>query len=142
MEEKRYLKHMNWDYDKCNEAYKCHDTDDEWINIDDEYSPIEIRFDKVEKNRRKEHHPYSHKDDKYNHIEDSNCQGCICDQLKKLEPGTLIDAFLSSGGTFTALSFLRLDPRNCCAYFIESEAANNPLIIDCRKIDAIRRNPC
>ena len=142
MEDKSFLKHMNWDYDKCTEAYKCCNGDDKWVNKDDEYFPIEICFHKVKKCHREEHKPCCHKKDKCDHKEDNNCQGCICYQLRKLEPGALIDAFLSSGGVFTSLSFLNFNPKNCCAIFLEAGAANSPLIIDCRKIDAIRRNLC
>lgn len=73
----------------------------------------------------------------------NNCDGCICNQLRKLEAGTLVDIFLSSGVSFVGVYFISLDECNCCANFLEIAAGfNTPLIIDCRKIDAIRKSAC
>ncbi|UZM98376.1 hypothetical protein OL548_27380 [Lysinibacillus sp. MHQ-1] len=70
----------------------------------------------------------------------SNCRGCICQQLRKLELATTLDIFLSGGISFLGVTFISFDPRNCCAYFLEpGAAAASPLIVDCNKIVAIRR---
>jgi hypothetical protein len=68
-----------------------------------------------------------------------HCKGCICHLLKRFELGTTVDVYLSGGGSFLGVVFLKLDNRNCCAYFVENDAASEPIIIDCEKIDAIRR---
>lgn len=70
----------------------------------------------------------------------SKCDGCVCDQLRNLQPGTEVDVFLpgsdgASSGPVNNLTFACLDEKNCCATFLDSDY---PIIIDCRKIVAIR----
>lgn len=114
MNDRRYVKHMNWDNNCCqHEDNGCH---------------------KEEKCRCK-------KDNKCEKKHNNDCDGCICNQLRKLEVGTLVDIYLSSGVSFIGLVFISLDECNCCANFLEVHAAGNaPLVIDCRKIDAIRKS--
>ncbi|MET4563439.1 hypothetical protein ABIA69_004636 [Lysinibacillus parviboronicapiens] len=180
MQDNRYYKYMNWDYnnlnkgDKCNH-YKCccefekcehkqekckhkhdkceckhdkcwhkHDEcerkhDNSW-HKDDE---CERKHDKCDCKKKQEDDKHKCKkekcDDKFEH----KCKGCICDLLRCLEPGTLVDVLLSGGGSFLGVLFIRLDPKTCCAYFLEvgDAAAATPVVIDCQKIDGIRRNP-
>ncbi|EON72183.1 hypothetical protein H131_12893 [Lysinibacillus sphaericus OT4b.31] len=163
MEDKRYV--MNCNYDKGHKAYKYsiidnHSDyeDDQWdykIDIhkykvdkcrcrkdDKHYHEDKCRCHKEDKCRYEDDKHFSHKDDKGDHRYDNHCKNCVCNQLRKLEPGTLVDVFLSSGVSFCALTFISLDPRNCCAHFLELGETHKPLTIDCQKIDAIRRNHC
>ncbi|WP_227744848.1 hypothetical protein [Lysinibacillus sp. OL1] len=51
----------------------------------------------------------------------------------------MVDVILAGGGSFAGISFISLDPKTCCATFLEIEAAApTPLIIDCQQIIAIR----
>ncbi|QDP99298.1 hypothetical protein FOH38_01315 [Lysinibacillus fusiformis] len=114
MEDRRYATHMNWDRCKCEKSSKC---------------------------CQKEEKCHCHKEEKCTDKFANNCRSCICDQLRKFEAGTLVDIYLSGGGSFHGLIFISFSPQNCCAYFLESGAATSPLIIDCKKIDALRRLP-
>lgn len=70
---------------------------------------------------------------------DHKCKGCICHLLRCLSPGTLVDVILAGSGSFAGIFFISLDPKTCCATFLEVDAAATPLIIDCQQIIAIRR---
>lgn len=123
MEDKRYMSHMNWQGCKCpKKEEKCCQR-------------------KVEKcHCQKEEKCHCKKEEKCTPRMSSHCRGCICHQLRKLELATTLDIFLSGGISFLGVTFISLDPRNCCAYFLEpGAAAASPLIVDCNKIVAIRR---
>ncbi|UDK97614.1 hypothetical protein EYB33_15430 [Lysinibacillus sphaericus] len=107
MEDRRYVTHMNWAPCKCHKPCKC--------------------------SRKKEHEC---KEEKC-HKAVNNCRSCICEQLRKLEVGAVVDVFLAGGLSFLGLTFVSFNCRNCCAYFLEA-GSTSPLIIDCKKIDAIR----
>ncbi|WP_107951687.1 hypothetical protein [Lysinibacillus parviboronicapiens] len=148
---------------KKHEEKKCHHRKHEKVFIDVDVE-VEVDVDvEVKKRCKKKEKDYGHKDDyyyeedsyyedeKYSYKEEKSdkhrCKGCACDFLKRLEPGTLVDVFLSGGGSFLNLTFINLDPKSCCAYFLDLDctggsaaaAAATPVVIDCQKIDAIRR---
>lgn len=128
MEDRRYGTHMNWDRCKCEKSSKC-------CHKEDKY-----HCKKEEKcHCSKEDKCHSHKEEQCTNGFANNCRSCICDQLRKLEAGTLVDIFLSGGGSFLGLTFVSFNPQNCCAYFLECGTSNSPLIIDCKKIDALRK---
>ncbi|MFJ7662487.1 hypothetical protein ACIQXW_08805 [Lysinibacillus sp. NPDC097162] len=138
MEDNRYFKHMNWDYSTFEKKCCCGKHDQEHkekacCHKYDEWKHKQHRCDcKEEKHCWKEEKDEC-KDDHH------HCKGCICHLLKCFELGTPVDVYLSGGGSFLGVVFLKLDNRNCCAYFVENGAAFEPIIIDCEKIDAIRR---
>ncbi|GLC88604.1 hypothetical protein [Lysinibacillus piscis] len=66
------------------------------------------------------------------------CKSCICAQLHQLAVPTVLDLFLSNGSTFLGVTFIGFNNKNCCASFLEA-GSTTPLIIDCNKIDAIRK---
>ncbi|MCE4044479.1 hypothetical protein [Lysinibacillus fusiformis] len=115
MEDRRYTTQMNWQGCKCpKKEEKC--------------CP------------RKEEKCPCQKEEKCTPRMSSNCRGCICQQLRKLELATRLDIFLSGGISFLGVTFISFDPRNCCAYFLEAgAAATSPLIVDCNQIVAIRK---
>ncbi|WP_235616406.1 hypothetical protein [Lysinibacillus parviboronicapiens] len=140
------------DHKKHEEKHdKCHHRKHEKVFIDVDVE-VEVDVDvEVKKRCKKKDKDYGHKDDYYYEDEKCSykeeksdkhrCKGCACNFLKGLEPGTLVDVFLSGGGSFLSLTFINLDPKSCCAYFLELDAAAaaTPVVIDCQKIDAIRR---
>ncbi|WP_347550661.1 hypothetical protein ABFG93_03420 [Pseudalkalibacillus hwajinpoensis] len=65
----------------------------------------------------------------------SKCDGCVCDELRKLRPGQLVDLVLNGEDEFTDLTFACFDPKSCCVTFLDEDY---PFIVDCRKIQAIR----
>ncbi|MFJ7405317.1 MULTISPECIES: hypothetical protein [unclassified Lysinibacillus] len=107
MEDRRYVTHMNWAPCKCQKPCNCH--------------------------QKKQHECKEEK----GHRAMNHCRSCICEQLKCLEVGTVVDVFLTGGLSFLGLTFVSFNARNCCAYFLEA-GSTTPLIIDCKKIDAIR----
>ena len=115
MEDKRYMSHMNW------QGCKCPKKEEKCCQRKVEKCPCQ-------------------KEEKCTPRMSSNCRSCICQQLRKLELATTLDIFLSGGISFLGVTFISLDQRNCCAYFLEpGAAAASPLIVDCNKIVAIRR---
>ncbi|WP_442598699.1 hydrolase [Neobacillus sp. D3-1R] len=70
---------------------------------------------------------------------ENKCKGCICDQLRKLQPGTEVDLFLSNGARIEDVVFVAFNDKNCCAFFtgLENEPPGSTLIVDCKRIDAI-----
>ena len=71
--------------------------------------------------------------------DDNMCNGCVCDQLRKLQTQTEVDVYLSGGQILEDVRFVTLNEKNCCAYFIATEEeAGSTLIVDCRQIQAIR----
>lgn len=70
---------------------------------------------------------------------EKNCEGCLCDQLRKLQTQTEVDVFLSGGQVLEDVVFINLNQKNCCAYFVDNETEpGSTLIVDCEKIQAIR----
>jgi hypothetical protein len=85
--------------------------------------------------------------DKHNHCKEqknedckNSCNGCICDQLRKLQRKTEVDVFLSSGQVLEDVLFIKLNQKDCCAFFRDPNPpeAGSTLIVDCQRIDAIR----
>ncbi len=151
MQDNRYYKHMNWDYskfekkcccDKHDQGHKekpcCHKYN-EWKHKEHHCDCKEEKscWKEDRDECKKEKHCW--KEEKDECKDDHQCKGCICHLLKRFELGTTVDVYLSGGGSFRGVVFLKLDNRNCCAYFVEQAAASEPIIIDCEKIDAIRR---
>lgn len=68
-----------------------------------------------------------------NHTED-HCNSCICNQLKRLTTGRIVDIILS-GEDFTNLVFTCFDSKSCCATFLDETST---FFVDCNKIEAIR----
>ncbi len=141
------MKQIKWDFNKFNKFEKCHYESKkyyyEYHKCDCEHErkhdKCECKHDKHECKHDCEckHDKKHHKDEKH---KEHHCKGCVCNLLKRFEPGTLVDIFLSNGGRFTGVYFTSLDPRNCCAYFLEvGDDAATPVIIDCQKIDAISK---
>ncbi|PFA69780.1 hydrolase [Bacillus sp. AFS015802] len=69
----------------------------------------------------------------------TNCKGCVCNELRKLQTQTEVDVFLSGGQILEDVVFISLNPKNCCAFFVDNETEpGSTLIVDCEKIQAIR----
>ncbi|WP_203246722.1 hypothetical protein [Sporosarcina beigongshangi] len=69
----------------------------------------------------------------------NNCKGCVCNQLRRLQRRTEVDVFLAGGQVLEDVVFIRLDQRNCCAFFNDPETEpGSTLIVDCQDIQAIR----
>lgn len=67
------------------------------------------------------------------------CEGCICNQLRRLQAGTEVDVFLTGGTVLEDVVFVSFNRRNCCAFFTDpTTEAGSTLIIDCRQIQALR----
>lgn len=67
----------------------------------------------------------------------NKCEGCACDVIKKLSPGSLVNIVLKGGDEFFdgPLAFARFDHITCCVTFILD---GYPLIVDCENITAIQ----
>lgn len=66
-----------------------------------------------------------------------DCNSCVCDQLKKLDPGTPVFVRTKAGGIKSSIKgrFLCFDKKTCCATFTEEVFSNEiTTIIDCRDI--------
>ena len=71
--------------------------------------------------------------------QEHHCNGCICNQLRKLQPGTEVDVFLSNGNVLEDVIFVTVNQKDCCAFFnVPSTEPGSTLIVDCQRIDAIR----
>lgn len=69
----------------------------------------------------------------------SRCNGCVCDQLKRLQTQTEVDLFLSGGQVIEDVVFITLDQKNCCAFFNDpTTEPGSTLIVDCQDIQALR----
>ncbi len=69
----------------------------------------------------------------------NRCNGCACDQLRRLQVGTEVDVFLSGGKILEDVRFINFNNNNCCAFFTDpTTEPGSTLIVDCQKIDAIR----
>ena len=56
--------------------------------------------------------------------QEHHCNGCICNQLRKLQPGTEVDVFLSNGNVLEDVLFVTLNQKDCCAFFNVPEMLN------------------
>lgn len=55
--------------------------------------------------------------------------------------GTLVDVVLAGGFSLADVFFISLDPKTCCATFLEvTDEAASPIIVDCQQIIVIRRS--
>ena len=69
----------------------------------------------------------------------NRCNGCACDQLRRLQTGTEVDVFLSGGTVLEDIVFINFNNNNCCAFFTDpTTEPGSTLIVDCQRIDAIR----
>ncbi|MGY4796093.1 hypothetical protein ACVNNN_13915 [Lysinibacillus fusiformis] len=138
MNENRYLTRMNWEFNNYHKFSKCYCESrnfcfdhasgvDHPIVEEDSYKIKYYNSPQFEKTYQKK------KQDK------EHCQSCVCSHLECFEPGTLVDVYLSNGSQFLGIYFIYLDPQNCCGYFIQFDETARPVIIDCQKIDALRK---
>ncbi|MEK4761456.1 hydrolase [Viridibacillus sp. FSL E2-0187] len=71
--------------------------------------------------------------------EEHRCNGCACNQLRRLQTQTEVDVFLKGGTVLEDVIFITLDQKNCCAFFNDPETEpGSTLIVDCQEIQAIR----
>ena len=153
MKDNRYFKHMNWEHcqmdtcDKKEDKYYCEFEKKCYYVVDKEHKEKSCCHKHDECKCKHKQHKCDCKEEKHC-CEDKrdewkdkhhDCKGCICHLLKRFELGTRVDVYLSGGGRFLDVVFIKLDECNCCAYFVEPGAATEPIIIDCQKIDAVRR---
>ena len=69
----------------------------------------------------------------------TNCIGCICNQLRRLQTQTVVDVYLIGGQVLEDVVFINLDQNNCCAFFNDpSTDPDSTLIVDCVFIQALR----
>ncbi|MEK4485548.1 hydrolase [Psychrobacillus sp. FSL H8-0484] len=69
----------------------------------------------------------------------SECKGCVCDQLRRLQIQTEVDVFLLGGQVLEDVVFISIDRKNCCAVFTDpTTEPGSTLIVDCQDIQAIR----
>lgn len=163
MQDSRFSQYMNWNHkkEKCCEQYvkcychlekKCEHKQEgckckhkhehcQWEHKDDrckcKHKDDHCKWEKEDScSCKKEEEDYYYEKD---YSKDHKCKGCICHLLRCLSPGTLVDVILAGGGSFAGIFFISLDPKTCCATFLEVDAAATPLIIDCQQIIAIRR---
>lgn len=67
------------------------------------------------------------------------CQGCACDQLRRLQTLTEVDVFLSGGTILEDVVFVTFNEENCCAFFNDNETEpGSVIVVDCQFIQAIR----
>lgn len=163
MQDSRFSQYMNWNHkkEKCCEQYvkcychlekKCEHKQEgckckhkhehcQWEHKDDrckcKHKDDHCKWEKEDSCSCKKEEEECHYEMDYS--KDHKCKGCICHLLRCLSPGTLVDVILAGGGSFAGIFFISLDPKTCCATFLEVDAAATPLIIDCQQIIAIRR---
>lgn len=128
---------MNWDYNDFNKTDKNSYNHNKYCHKHYKEDNCERKVDKCYYKQDKCGCRNDYDFDKSDH----NCQGCICELLRCFKPATLVDILLAGQPDFLQVTFLDLDPKSCCAYFLQAAAPNSPLIIDCQKIIAIRKNP-
>lgn len=69
----------------------------------------------------------------------TKCEGCACNQLRRLQTQTEVDIFLSGGQVLEDIVFINFDQNNCCAFFNDpTTEQGSTLIVDCQFIQAIR----
>lgn len=80
---------------------------------------------------------------KRNHVEkhekdEHRCNGCVCDQLRCLQSGTLV-FIVGSGVPSPLLTFISFNEKTCCATFtfILEGTTLITAVVDCERIDAI-----
>ncbi len=165
MQDSRFSQYMNWNHkkEKCCEQYvkcychlekkcehkqegcKCkHKHEHEHCQWEHKHEQCKCKHKDDHCKWEKEDSCSCKKEEEECHYEmdyskDHKCKGCICHLLRCLSPGTLVDVILAGGGSFAGIFFISLDPKTCCATFLEVDAAATPLIIDCQQIIAIRR---
>ncbi|CAG9620255.1 hydrolase [Sutcliffiella rhizosphaerae] len=67
------------------------------------------------------------------------CEGCVCDQLRKLQIQTELDLFLKGGTVVEDVLFISFDRKNCCAIFSDpTTEPGSTLVFDCTQIIGIR----
>ena len=134
-----YLERMDRDFNNYHKFEKFYY--DQYLSKEDNYEVVEDDHYKIKY--------YNHKDVKQKSKDysqelkkkmknDDHCKGCVCNHLKCVEPGTLVDVFLSNGSSFINIFFLYFDNQSCSAHFLEIGATAMRLMIDCEKIEAIR----
>lgn len=148
MEDKRYLERINWNFDNYHKFDKCycqsktyycnHDKGSTEDNEFDEADTYNIKYynSKDVKQKQKNDNRNKHSGQEIN---THNCKDCACHLLQCLDTGTLVDVFLAKGGNFLNVFFLYFDKPTSCAYFLQIGAAAMPIIIDCERIEAIRK---
>ncbi|WP_349409274.1 CGEA protein [Pseudalkalibacillus sp. SCS-8] len=72
---------------------------------------------------------------------EDRCRGCICEQLKKLDPGTQVEITGKSGNILDG-KFIELDKKTCCVKLLASEVVSpfEPemfVIISCEDIESL-----
>lgn len=165
MQDSRFSQYMNWNHkkEKCCEQYvKCYchlekkcEHKQEGCKCkhkhEHEHCKWEQKHQRCKCHEKEDHCKWEHKEDscsckkeeeyyyEMDYSKDHKCKGCICHLLRCLSPGTFVDVILAGGGSFAGIYFISLDPKTCCATFLELDAAAaTPLIIDCQQIIAIR----
>ena len=164
MQDSRFSQYMNWNHkkEKCCEQYvkcychlekKCeHKQEGCKCKHKHEHCKWEQKHQRCKCHEKDDHCKWEHKEDscsckkeeeeyyyEKDYSKDHKCKGCICHLLRCLSPGTLVDVILAGGGSCAGILFISLDPKTCCATFLEVDAAAaTPLIIDCQQIIAIR----
>jgi len=69
----------------------------------------------------------------------TNCTGCICNQLRRLQTQTVVDVYLLGGQVLEDVVFINLDQNSCCAFFNDpTTGPDSTIIVDCVFIQAIR----
>ncbi len=70
---------------------------------------------------------------------EKNCDGCICNQLRRLQTQTEVDVFLKGGQILEDVVFINFNRRTCCAFFNDpTTEPGSTIIVDCQEIQAIR----
>ncbi|WP_172954374.1 hydrolase [Solibacillus sp. R5-41] len=68
-----------------------------------------------------------------------SCQGCVCNQLRRLQPQTEVDLYLVGGQIIENVIFINISSKDCCAFFVDpSTDPDSTIIVDCQYIQAIR----
>ncbi|MEY2373554.1 hypothetical protein [Lysinibacillus capsici] len=146
MQDSRFSQYMNWNHkkEKCCEQYvKCYCHLEKKCEHKQEECKCKQKHEHCKWEQKKDSCSCKKEEEEYyyemDYSKDHKCKGCICHQLRCLSPGTLVDVILAGGGSFAGIFFISLDPKTCCATFLEVDAAAaTPLIIDCQQIIAIR----
>lgn len=69
----------------------------------------------------------------------NRCNGCVCNQLRRLQTQTEVDLFLLGGQVIEDVVFITFDQNDCCAFFNDpTTEPGSTIIVDCQDIQAIR----
>lgn len=132
MQDCRFNHYMNWGQQKYKSEECCE-------------KKCEHKCDKCKCEHKKEKCPCKKEEKCYEEdfCSKNKCKGCICHQLRCLPVGTLVDVVLTSGFSLADVFFISLDPKTCCATFLEvTRGGASQIILDCQQIIVIRRaNP-